>query len=102
MREFLAALAYTARYYEKITEAIKGDNKELRDAALGSLANDPGLHQLVPYFCQFIADEVTKNIKKTRLLYSLMQMIKALLDSPHIRISIPRLLTPPFEKQILA
>ncbi len=32
--------------------------KAARDGALHSLATDPGIHPLVPYFAQFISDEV--------------------------------------------
>jgi transcription initiation factor TFIID subunit 6 len=45
-------------YYDKITAAFKGTDQELIDGALQSLTNDPGLHQLLPYFVQFVSDEV--------------------------------------------
>jgi transcription initiation factor TFIID subunit 6 len=46
-------------YFEKITELIVAgsDTLLLRDAFL-SVATDSGLHPLVPYFTQFVADEV--------------------------------------------
>ena len=46
-------------YFERTTGALLNDsNDTLRDAALYSLKTDPGLHQLVPYFVQFIAEKV--------------------------------------------
>lgn len=46
-------------YFEKITELIvTGTSPSLLRDALVSLATDSGLHPLVPYFTQFIADEV--------------------------------------------
>jgi transcription initiation factor TFIID subunit 6 len=46
-------------YFEKITELVVtgADSQLVRDAFV-SLATDSGLHPLVPYFTQFVADEV--------------------------------------------
>ena len=38
--------------------AIKGKDDIIFDSALNSLRLDPSLHQLLPYFTQFISDEV--------------------------------------------
>lgn len=47
-------------YFEKITEHIvSGSNPGLVRDCLVSLSTDSGLHPLVPYFTQFIADEVS-------------------------------------------
>ncbi|GAB5368476.1 hypothetical protein AAMO2058_001322600 [Amorphochlora amoebiformis] len=73
-------------YYERVTDAIKGSDKALHRAILKSLRKDPGLHQLLPYLVQFIADEVVHNLRNTRLLLSLMQMADALVHSSHLRI----------------
>uniref|UniRef100_M4BHA3 TATA box binding protein associated factor (TAF) histone-like fold domain-containing protein n=1 Tax=Hyaloperonospora arabidopsidis (strain Emoy2) TaxID=559515 RepID=M4BHA3_HYAAE len=48
-------------YYTKVTEAVKGDNFELQRAAFTSLAQDPGIHQLLPYFSRFIYEELCEN-----------------------------------------
>jgi len=45
-------------YYEKIIESVLKKEPEIRKAALNSLRSDAGIHQLVPYFCQFVADKV--------------------------------------------
>jgi len=71
-------------YYERVTDAIKGSNQALHQRILHSLANDPGLHQLLPYLIQFIADEVVHNLRELRLLISLMRMAEALLSSRHL------------------
>uniref|UniRef100_A0A6B2L140 TBP-associated factor 6 n=1 Tax=Arcella intermedia TaxID=1963864 RepID=A0A6B2L140_9EUKA len=94
-------------YYEKVTQAVLGmasmDKKEDRAAssastaeardttkrlyvaALNSLRSDPGLHQLVPYFTQFVAQQVAKNLFRLELLWTLLRMVEALLVNPHIR-----------------
>jgi len=45
-------------YYEKITSAVLRPDPGVRRIAYGSLRADPGLHQLVPYLVQFVADKV--------------------------------------------
>lgn len=54
-------------YFTRLTEALGGTNSatnqtgggdEMRDAALGSLRSDPGLHQLVPYLVSWGGEQV--------------------------------------------
>ncbi|CAM6117572.1 unnamed protein product [Calypogeia fissa] len=74
-------------YFEKITELIvSGTNPLLLRDALVSLATDSGLHPLVPYFTQFIADEVMRSLDNFNLLFSLMRVVQSLLLNPHINI----------------
>jgi len=72
----------------------------LKEAVLDSLANDPGLHQLLPYLSQFFADEVTHNLRNLPLLGSLLRMVWALLQNeanmfvePYLHQWMPALLT---------
>lgn len=41
-------------YYERIVSSVLSPDSKLRNAALSSLRHDPGLHELTPYFTQFI------------------------------------------------
>lgn len=49
-------------YFTRLTEALgsagAGASTELRDAALGSVRSDPGLHQLVPYLVGWGGEQV--------------------------------------------
>ncbi|KAG7155609.1 Transcription initiation factor TFIID subunit 6-like [Homarus americanus] len=45
-------------YYKEITEACVGSDEPKRGEALHSLAFDPGLHQMVPRLCTFIAEGI--------------------------------------------
>lgn len=76
-------------YFEKITELVVtgGDTQLLRDAFV-SLASDSGLHPLVPYFTQFVADEVTRSLDDFPLLFSLMRLVQSLLLNSHIHIEL--------------
>lgn len=79
-------------YYEKVTEAIKGtaaaSSPILLKASLQSLATDPGLNQLVPYFTQFVAEEVTHNLRDLPRLKNLMEMVKCLLVNPNLQVEL--------------
>lgn len=65
-------------YYERIVSAVLSQDEVLRATGISSLQNDPGLHQLLPYFVQLVAEKVSKRtagmfgtltIAPTRLLF---------------------------------
>ncbi|KZZ92909.1 transcription initiation factor TFIID complex 60 kDa subunit [Moelleriella libera RCEF 2490] len=73
-------------YFDKIQAAILDDNPDeevvrLRQAALGSVRDDPGLHQLVPYFTNFIMDRVTHHLDDTFTLRQMMALTNALIEN---------------------
>lgn len=87
-------------YFERICSAIMDEaNDEYRTAAFTSLRTDPGLHQLVPYFTQFVADRVTHNLKSLFTLTQCMQLLDSLLGNrslyfaPYIPSVVPSALT---------
>ena len=87
-------------YFERICGAILDENnEEFRIAAFASLRTDTGLHQLVPYLVQFVADKVTHNLKSLFVLTQSMQLITALLDNqslylaPYVPGIVPSVLT---------
>ncbi|KAL8787368.1 MAG: hypothetical protein Q9213_002251 [Squamulea squamosa] len=87
-------------YFSNACSAVFDENSdEYRAAALVSLRTDPGLHQLIPYFVQFIAEKVTHNLKNLVILTQTLQLASALLDNknlyldPYIASLIPPVLT---------
>lgn len=72
-------------YYKEITEACVGSDEARRAEALQSLASDPGLHEMLPRMCTFIAEGVKVNVVQNNLalLIYLMRMVKALLTTSH-------------------
>ena len=87
-------------YFEKVCSALLDEsNDEYRIAALASLRSDPGLHQLVPYFVQYIAEKVTHNLRNLFVLTQMMQLTSAMLDNtslyvdPYIASIVPPVLT---------
>lgn len=66
-------------YFEKVCASVLDETQpEYRTAGLASLKEDPGLHQLVPYFVQFVAEKVTHNLKDLFVLTQMMLVTEAL------------------------
>ncbi|KAL7751824.1 histone H4-like TAF Taf6, SAGA complex subunit [Sorochytrium milnesiophthora] len=86
-------------YYEKISGALVGEDQRLRQVALDSLSKDPGLQSLLPYFLQFVHDNVTKNMRNLPLLAIMVDVIEKILDNvnffiePYLHQLVPTLLT---------
>ncbi|KAJ1952878.1 histone H4-like TAF Taf6, SAGA complex subunit [Dispira parvispora] len=71
-------------YFDRVTDALLSDNDVLRATALESLGVDPGIHQLVPYFTQFIANQTTHHLKQLRVLHTMVLAARALLSNPRV------------------
>ncbi|GAB1202275.1 hypothetical protein APSETT445_000886 [Aspergillus pseudonomiae] len=69
-------------YFEKVCSAFLDESsEEYRTSAYSSLREDPGLHQLVPYFVQFISEKVTHGLKDIFVLTQVMRMAEALVQN---------------------
>ena len=73
-------------YFEKICSAILDESMDEdraadRVAALASIRGDPGLHQLVPYLVQFVAEKVTHNLRNLFVLNQMMHLTSAMLEN---------------------
>lgn len=69
-------------YFGKICSAVLDEsNDEYRVAALASIRSDPGLHQLVPYFVQFVSEKVAHNLKNLFVLTQIVHLTSAMLDN---------------------
>lgn len=69
-------------YFEKICDALVDEaSDEYRLAALASIRTDPGLHQLVPYFVQFLAEKVTHSLRNLFVLAQMMHFTMAMLEN---------------------
>ncbi|OAQ34018.1 DUF1546-domain-containing protein [Linnemannia elongata AG-77] len=86
-------------YYERIVSAVLSQDEVLRATGISSLQNDPGLHQLLPYFVQLVAEKVTQNTRNLPVLESMMAMVRAILDNdnlfvePYLHQLMPTILT---------
>jgi transcription initiation factor TFIID subunit 6 len=73
-------------YFERVVAVLTEDssNATMKNAVLNSLGNDPGLHQLIPYFIQFVAEKIRLNLKDASMLYLMLQVLHRLLTNPTI------------------
>ncbi|KAN0078688.1 Protein of unknown function (DUF1546) domain containing protein [Elaphomyces granulatus] len=88
------------QYFERVCNAFLDESsEEYRISAFSSLREDPGLHQLVPYFVQFIAEKVTHSLKDIFVLTQVMHMAEALIQNkslyvdPYVASLVPPVLT---------
>jgi transcription initiation factor TFIID subunit 6 len=73
-------------FFDKIRGAILDEDPDpevviLRESALESVRSDPGLHQLVPYFVQFVAEKVTHSTNNTFVLRQMMDLTSAVITN---------------------
>ncbi|KAL2889232.1 Transcription initiation factor TFIID subunit 6 [Ceratocystis lukuohia] len=73
-------------YFDKIQAAVLDETPDeeverLRQAALASVRDDPGLHQLVPYFVNYIANQVTHRLDDLFVLRQMMELTSALISN---------------------
>ncbi|RJE19681.1 Transcription initiation factor TFIID [Aspergillus sclerotialis] len=87
-------------YFEKVCGAFLDETSEdYRTSAYSSLREDPGLHQLVPYFVQFISEKVTHTLKDIFVLTQVMHMAEAMVQNkslyvePYVASLVPPILT---------
>lgn len=87
-------------YFNKIIEVLMDEsNENLKTAALESIRSDTGLHQLVPYLVQFIAETITHNLKNLNLLTTMLMLIYSLISNtsifldPYVHALMPCILT---------
>lgn len=89
------------------SSTASSDPTSLRNIALNSLRNDPGLHQLVPYLVQFVQEQISQNLKTSvSIISTMLEVIHAMLQNPNIFIEpyihqiMPCLLTPLLSKRV--
>ncbi|KIM99458.1 hypothetical protein OIDMADRAFT_104505 [Oidiodendron maius Zn] len=91
-------------FFDKIRNALLDTDTDpevvmLRESSLESVRSDPGLHQLVPYFVNFVAEKVTHNLKDTFVLRQMMELTaammanKSLFIDPYVAALAPPVLT---------
>ncbi|GAA5859194.1 hypothetical protein JCM1840_003795 [Sporobolomyces johnsonii] len=90
-------------YFTRLTEALgsgasgaAAPNAEVREAALGSVRSDPGLHQLVPYLIAWGGEQIANHLDDLASLQRALDLFHAMLENPTLFVE-PYLhqLTPP-------
>ncbi|RYC65424.1 hypothetical protein CHU98_g788 [Xylaria longipes] len=76
-------------FFEKVQAALLDDNPDpevqrLRQAALEAVVAEPGTHQLMPYYVNFISNQVTHYLDDLFVLRQMMELANALISNEHI------------------
>ena len=69
-----------------MSHALVSGPEVVRRTALHAVAHNPGLQALLPYFVQFISDEVVEHITSSTRLAVALRLVSALIQSPHLHI----------------
>lgn len=74
-------------FFDKVRLAVLDESQEvdvvvLRKSALESVRSDTGLHQLVPYFVQFVAEKVTHSLNNLFVLRQMMELTQSITENP--------------------
>lgn len=73
-------------FYDSLINDIFGTDADINkiEAALLSVESDAGLQNLLPYFIQYIADSVPRQLRSLDKLLLLMRLMRALLVNKHL------------------
>ncbi|KAI1440222.1 TAF-domain-containing protein [Annulohypoxylon stygium] len=77
------------QYFQQIQAALMDDSEDeevelLRTAALSSVATEPGIHQLLPYFSTFITHQATQYYDDLFNLQRMMELIYSILSNTNL------------------
>lgn len=82
-------------YFDNMVETLSGDNTAQINGVLGSISEEPGLLQLLPYFVRHVSDNVRGQIEKKatpegqntlRNLTSMMRLVHALTQNDNFHL----------------
>ena len=73
-------------YFEKVCLLLRSNRLALRKAAIDSVAGDPGIQPLVPYFCQYVNSIVLQRLDDLQTLEALATLVRALVLNPFLHV----------------
>ncbi|KAJ8129056.1 hypothetical protein O1611_g4575 [Lasiodiplodia mahajangana] len=76
-------------FFENVQKHLLNDDPDpevhrLRRAALEAVISEPGTHQLMPYYVNFISNQVTHYLDDLFVLRQMMELTNALISNEHI------------------
>jgi transcription initiation factor TFIID subunit 6 len=71
-------------YYDTVISDLMAPDTDRIKAALYSVATDSGLQQLLPYFIQFVAEMIPKNLRSLPQLQIYIGLVSSLLANEHV------------------
>lgn len=71
-------------YYDSIVKDLSTSSPSLLNAALTSLRSDSGIQPLLPYFVQFVAEMIPRNLRSLPQLIILIKVLGSLLANDNL------------------
>ncbi|CDF35712.1 unnamed protein product [Chondrus crispus] len=68
-------------YFQHVQDAIFGEDVGQLEACLNSISEDAGIAVLLPYLTKFVKDSVQRSIRDLRVLFSVMRLVRAMLEN---------------------
>eukprot|EP00656_Telonema_subtile_P007125 TRINITY_DN13336_c0_g1_i1.p1 TRINITY_DN13336_c0_g1~~TRINITY_DN13336_c0_g1_i1.p1 ORF type:complete len:436 (-),score=138.31 TRINITY_DN13336_c0_g1_i1:302-1609(-) len=84
-------------FFQQVVNAVKAPGTELQKHVFKAVSQEAGLHQLLPYLSQLVAEEVGKSLRNLEQLFSLMHLVGAVLankDQLHVEPYLHQLMPP--------
>ena len=77
-------------YFERVSEILLGEDEGMKRKAISSLAHEPGLHPLTPYFTQLLTERIKHKdtLSDLNTLQGLVDIVWGLASNPHVDIEI--------------
>jgi transcription initiation factor TFIID subunit 6 len=80
-------------YFSRITTAVERGGatpveRQQQDAAMQSLARDPGLQELAPFMINYVTKNLYKNVGNPEHCRTLIRMANSLLVNPHLHLEL--------------
>lgn len=72
-------------YFDHVTESLAGSDGPRIDACLTSIAEEPGLVQLLPYFTLHASETVRNSMQNLPVLLNSARLIRSLITNPNFR-----------------
>lgn len=69
------------QYFEYVTTSLAASGQKHRNACLASIAEEPGLMQLLPYLTQFVHESCQKSLRNLPWLFTLMRLSHAIISN---------------------
>lgn len=87
-------------FFQQVVNAVKAPGSDLQTQVFRSVSKEAGLHQLLPYISQLVAEDVGKSLRNLEQLTSLMRLVGSVLANeeqlhvePYLHQLMPPILT---------
>lgn len=71
-------------YFQTVITTFEHPGSRASEIAMESIRTDAGIHPLLPYFTQHVADTVFNQLKNVKMLRCMLQLVHAIITNEHL------------------